>query len=201
MYYFSLVQISACLSHSGLKLSSSDCTVYTQSMLWCHPSKESFQKYKVVLWGSLQQISFSDRGEQLSGSAHNTILFCLLTVKTCSLGWEIPCLTSQLLWTKISLTSKSKQLICFHLYHLSSVSKTDKPQSHCLPFTFFFFLKGVDWSQMTRSSLKTNTKPCESCILGNQNSVSSVMHSVKILWNQIRDTLVIHTPLLPSWHC
>lgn len=49
----------------------------------------------------------------MRGSPSETICFCPCTVKTRSLGWGTPCWTSQLLWTKISLTSESRELLLF----------------------------------------------------------------------------------------
>lgn len=129
--------------------------------------------------------------ELVSGSLHNTVCFLSPQAKTRSLGWEIPCLTFQLLWTKISLTSKSQHRTCFHWYPYVSVSSLTKPNWHSL--IFYSFLKGLDWSLMTRSSLKTNTKPCESKLHWDTTCLSSVTQSVKITLNQIRATLVIHT--------
>lgn len=46
----------------------------------------------------------------------NTMGLCLLTAKTHSSGWEIPCWIFQLSWTKISLTSKFKPHVCLHVF-------------------------------------------------------------------------------------
>lgn len=57
----------------------------------------------VVCWSQIRRVG-----------VRNTIQCCLSTVKTPSSGWEIPCWTFQLSWTKTSLTSKSLWLIYFH---------------------------------------------------------------------------------------
>lgn len=54
-------------------------------------------------------------------------------------------------------------------------------------------LQGLDWSPMTRSWLKTNTKPCESELLHwDATCFGSVMQSVGITCRQIRATPAIH---------
>lgn len=83
----------------------------------------------------------------------NTMGLCLLTVKTRSSGWEIPCWIFQLLWTKISLTSKFKPArlfarVPFPFLYVSLLMNLSCPEDS-------------DWSPMTRSWPKTNTKPCE----------------------------------------
>lgn len=91
----------------------------------------------------------------MSGSPSETICFCPCTVKTRSLGWGTPCWTSQLLWTKISLTSKSKELLLFSgMLHTAVMP----PETLCLACSL---RSGLDWSPTTRSWLRTNTNPCE----------------------------------------
>lgn len=59
------------------------------------------------------------RSENLS----NTTCCFVSTVKTPSLGWGIPCSTYPLLWTKTSLTSRTKGLICFRRLFAECVLK------------------------------------------------------------------------------
>lgn len=89
---------------SGKRASSETRDHLSWKFQWISPANQK-QMIVCITWDCLFHL--------VSGSLHNTICFCLYAVKTRFLGWEIHCLTFRLLWTKISLTSKSKRMICF----------------------------------------------------------------------------------------
>lgn len=123
----------------------------------------------------------------LSGSLHTTICFLVSTQwkhafwDGKSLAWHFSCCGQRFPW-QVSLNA-------FHWYAYFPVSS----------LTFFillFFVKGLDWNLMTRSSLKTNTKPCESILHWD----TTCLCSVKYL--KPNKAYTGHSYLLlPSWHC
>lgn len=80
-----------------------------------HIMKES------LIWSITSETNDISTAGSVSRSAGETTCFCLCAVKTLSSGWGTPCWTFQLLWTKISLTSKSKQLLCCRGWFLAEI--------------------------------------------------------------------------------